>query len=114
MATQTGVLLSLLPPDAKSVTDYYDRPVYDSADQKIGTIVDLLIDRDGQTRAAVIAVGGFLGLPSKHVAVPFTALQVVRKERKPHVVLDVDKRVLREARGFLYNLSAQRWERAEE
>jgi hypothetical protein len=114
VATQTGVLLSLLPPDTNSVIDYYDRPVYDSADQKIGTIVDLLIDRDGQTRAAVIAVGGFLGLPSKHVAVAFTALQVVPKERKPHVVLDVDKRVLREARGFLYNLSAQRWERAEE
>jgi hypothetical protein len=56
-------LLSLLPPDTNSVTDYYDQPVYHSADQKIGMIVDLLIDRDGQTRAAV-------------------------KKRKPHVVLE--------------------------
>jgi sporulation protein YlmC with PRC-barrel domain len=114
-ATQAEVrLLSLLPPDTNSVTDFYDQPVYDSTDQKVGTIVDLLIDRDGQVRAAMITVGGFLGLPSKHVAVPFTALQLIPKERKPHIVLDFDKRALREARGFLYNLSARRWERAED
>ena len=114
-ATQTsGRLLSLLPPDTNSVTDYYDQPVYDSTDQKIGTIVDLLIDKDGQVRAAMITVGGFLGLPSKHVSTPFMALQVIPKERKPHIVLDIDKRALREARGFIYNLSARRWERAED
>jgi hypothetical protein len=62
----------------------------------------------------MITVGGFLGLPSKHVAVPFTALQLVPKERKPLIVLDLDKRALREARGFLYNPSARRWERADD
>jgi hypothetical protein len=114
-ATQTGGrLLNLLPADTSSVTDYYEQPVYDSTNQKIGTIADLLIDREGQIRAAMITVGGFLGLPSKHVAVPFTALQVIPRERKPHLVLDVTKSSLREARGFIYNLSARRWERAED
>jgi hypothetical protein len=42
-ATQAEVrLLNLLPPDTNSVTDFYDQPVYDSTDQKVGTIVDLL------------------------------------------------------------------------
>jgi PRC-barrel domain len=114
-ATQTGArLLNLLPADTNSVTDYYDQPVYDSTDQKIGTIVDLLIDQDGHIQAAMITVGGFLGLPNKHVAEPFGALRLIPKERKPHLVLDVDKRALREARGFLYNLSARRWERADD
>jgi hypothetical protein len=114
-ATQTGArLLNLLPADTSSVTDYYDQPVYDSTDQKIGTIVDLLIDRDGHIQAAMIGVGGFLGLPSKHVAVPFGALRLIPKERKPHLVLDVDKQALREARGFFYDLSARRWQRADD
>jgi hypothetical protein len=34
--------------------------------------------------------------------------------RKPHLVLDIEKRALREARGFIYNPSARRWERAAE
>jgi hypothetical protein len=34
--------------------------------------------------------------------------------RKPHLVLDIEKRALREARGLIYNPSARRWERAAE
>jgi hypothetical protein len=38
-ATQAGVrLLGIPPPDTSSVTDYYDQPVYDPAEQKIGTV----------------------------------------------------------------------------
>lgn len=107
-------LLKFPPPDVTSVTEYYDQPVYDSAQQKIGTIVDLLIDKDGLIQAAIISVGGFLGLPSKYVGTPFTALQMSPKDRRPQIVLDVDRRTLREARGFRYNRAARRWEREEE
>ena len=55
--------------------------VYDSHDQKIGTIDDILLgtgdqqagDQHGAT--AVISVGGFLGIGSKLVAVPYSKLQ---------------------------------------
>lgn len=113
-ATQSGVrLLGVPPPDTSSVTDYYDQPVYDPAEQKIGTVADLLISKDGQIEAAIVSVGGFLGLPSKYVGVPFTDLQMI-PGRKPHLVLDIEKRALREARGFIYNPSVRRWERAVE
>jgi hypothetical protein len=106
-------LLGVPPPDTSSVTDYYDQPVYDPAEQKIGTVADLLISKDGQIEAAIVSVGGFLGLPSKYVGVPFAGLQMI-PGRKPHLVLDIEKRALREARGLIYNPSASRWERAAE
>jgi hypothetical protein len=49
--------------------------VYGPDDKKIGFIEDVLIDHDGGVQLVVIGVGGFLGLGTKEVAVPFKALQ---------------------------------------
>jgi hypothetical protein len=49
--------------------------VYGPDDKKIGTIKDILIAHDGAARSVVIGVGGFLGIGTKDVAVPFSALQ---------------------------------------
>jgi hypothetical protein len=98
--------LGTLPAEAAAIRDYYRQNVYDPADQKIGEIVDLLIERDGQVPATMISVGGFLALTKKVVAIPFTALQVTLKERRPYLVLDIDKRALRSAPGFEFNRSA--------
>jgi hypothetical protein len=48
--------------------------VYDDQDQKIGSVDDLVIGND-KTLNAVISVGGFLGIGSKMVEVPFDKLQ---------------------------------------
>jgi hypothetical protein len=47
--------------------------VYNDHDQKIGSIDDLVIGSDNSLHA-VLSVGGFLGLGSKMVAVPFNQL----------------------------------------
>jgi sporulation protein YlmC with PRC-barrel domain len=49
--------------------------VYDTADQKIGSIADLIVDRDGKVTDVVISVGGFLGTGDKHVAVKMADLK---------------------------------------
>ena len=85
------------------MADYYRQNVYDPADQEIGEIVDLPIEKEGQVPAAMISVGGFLALTKKIVAIPFTALQVTLKERRRYVVLDIDKQALRSAPGFEFN-----------
>src|SRR5919202_4999162 len=41
---------------------------------RIGSIDDLLVDRDGRIRAVVIGVGGFLGIGEKNVAIPYDML----------------------------------------
>ena len=44
--------------------------VYNSHDEKVGSIDDLLIAKDGRM-TAVISVGGFLGMDTKYVEVPY-------------------------------------------
>jgi hypothetical protein len=40
----------------------------------MGRIVDVLVDRGGQVRAAIIDFGGFLGVGSRKIAVDWNAL----------------------------------------
>lgn len=49
--------------------------VYNDQNQKIGSIDDLMVTPDGKLTIAVISVGGFLGMGSKLVAVPYDQLR---------------------------------------
>ena len=53
--------------------------VYGPDNKSIGSIDDLILDQKGGIKAAVVGVGGFLGVGQKDVAVPFDALQIQRK-----------------------------------
>jgi len=50
------------------------REVRSSADENMGRIVDVLVDRSGLVRAAIIDFGGFLGVGSRKIAVDWSAL----------------------------------------
>lgn len=50
------------------------RPVLGAADENMGRIVDVIVDRSGRVRAAVIDFGGFLGVGSRKIAVDWSAL----------------------------------------
>jgi len=49
--------------------------VYNDKDEKIGTIDEILLDKEHKATAAVLSVGGFLGLGAKLVEVPYEQLQ---------------------------------------
>jgi hypothetical protein len=51
--------------------------VYNDAHEKLGSISDLLLDKSGKINAAVIGVGGFLGVGERLVAVSFDKLKFV-------------------------------------
>ena len=53
--------------------------VYGPDNKSIGKIDDVIVASDGQIKAAVVGVGGFLGVGEKDVAVPFNALKITRK-----------------------------------
>jgi len=55
--------------------------VYNDTDQSIGTVDDLIVGQDGKINTAVLSVGGFLGIGSKLVRVPYDQLRF--EERKP-------------------------------
>ena len=50
------------------------KEVRSSADENMGRIVDVVVDRTGQVRAAVIDFGGFLGVGNRKIAVDWNAL----------------------------------------
>jgi len=43
--------------------------VYDVQNRKIGSVADVILNKDGKVDAVVIDVGSFLGMGGKHVAV---------------------------------------------
>ncbi|MFG1189662.1 PRC-barrel domain-containing protein [Xanthobacter flavus] len=70
------------------------------ADENLGEINDLLIDRSGNVAAVVIGVGGFLGIGEKDVAVPFQTVEVTRADGKDRLVLRKTKDELKNAPTF--------------
>ncbi|MBN8888867.1 MAG: hypothetical protein ABS99_01775 [Acetobacteraceae bacterium SCN 69-10] len=50
--------------------------VTNEAKETVGTVGDLIITPDEKVPVAVLSVGGFLGMGTKYVAVPFTDLKV--------------------------------------
>lgn len=52
--------------------------VVNEADETVGSIDDLLINRNDNVPYAVLSVGGFLGVGNKFVAVPYKSLHIVK------------------------------------
>jgi sporulation protein YlmC with PRC-barrel domain len=51
------------------------RQVLSSAGEDMGRVIDIVVDKTGQVRAAVIDFGGFLGVGNRRVAVDWAALR---------------------------------------
>ncbi len=53
--------------------------VYNDNNESVGSINDLLMDKSGSVKAAVISVGGFLGVGARLVAVPYDKIKFVNE-----------------------------------
>lgn len=68
------------PPPTKAVLDkkfiigILGKDVKSAKGEDMGRIVDVIVDRSGQTLAAIIDFGGFLGVGSRRIAVSWDAL----------------------------------------
>ena len=58
------------------------RDVRSPTDEDMGRIVDIIVDRTGTVRAAVIDFGGFLGVGSRKIVVDWNALHFGRVNNK--------------------------------
>lgn len=73
--------------------------VKNEQDEKLGEIKDLVLDiQTGKLSYAVMAVGGFLGLGEKLLAVPADAFKV--SDQDGHLLLNADKAKIEAAPGF--------------
>ncbi|WP_322867903.1 PRC-barrel domain-containing protein [Aquicoccus sp. G2-2] len=84
----------------------YDGGAVDAASKDwndVGEINDLLLSKDGQVRAVLVDIGGFLGIGEKTVAVEMSDLKMVQDNDNPDdyfVVLTATKDVLDSAPMF--------------
>jgi hypothetical protein len=77
------------------------REVRSATDENMGRIVDVLVDRTGQVRAAIIDFGGFLGVGSRKIAVDWNALHFPPPgQADGHIVLDLTRDQVKAAPAY--------------
>jgi hypothetical protein len=76
------------------------KKVQGAAGEDMGRVVDILVDADGQPRAAVIDFGGFLGVGSRKIAVDWHLLQFRPTDRKAPMQLVVTRAEVQAAPEF--------------
>lgn len=109
MAAGGSELMTSVPSSSLTVTDWYKQDVYNSQNNKIGEVMDVLVGKDGQVQAAIVGVGGFLGAGEKDVAVSFNAIKPTMKNDKVYLTMDTSKDALKKAPGFKYDSSKTTW-----
>lgn len=67
--------------------------VVNIAEDKVGSISDLVMDKDGQVVGIVVGVGGFLGMGEKDVALSWNSVKITPDEDNDHyqVVTSLEK-----------------------
>jgi hypothetical protein len=84
--------------DSHAVQGILGKEVRSAADENMGRIVNVIADRTGQLRAAVIEFGGFLGVGSRKIAIAWTALHFPPDAKKgSHATLEL---TLNQVRGL--------------
>ena len=79
-APQEGAKQPAPPPSvtvigARDAHGILGRHVLSAANEDMGRVVDVIVDREGAVRAAVIDFGGFLGVGSRKIVVDWNALR---------------------------------------
>jgi sporulation protein YlmC with PRC-barrel domain len=107
--TEAIQFASSVSGDQMAVSKLTGTDVRNAADENLGDINDIVLDKSGKPTLAVIGVGGFLGMGEKNVGVPFEALQfTMSNDTKVQVArLDVTKEALKAAPTFVYADDAQ-------
>lgn len=84
--------------DRQDAEGILGREVRGSSGENMGRIVDVIVDRSGQARAAIIDFGGFLGVGSRKIAVDWKALSFPPATQKiDRVTLELSKDQVRAA-----------------
>ena len=108
LVTDRIVFLVRTPRGGVLASTYFDRGVHNRAGEKIGSISDLIVTSDGTIAAALVNVGGFLGIGEKQVALPFSAIEPVTSGNDWRFVIDATKDGLRDAPLFEDTIARER------
>ena len=77
--------------DTSEVGGILGRPVRSAANESMGRIIDIIVDRTGVPRAAVIDFGGFLGVGSRKIAVDWSAMRFALKDERNNITVELTR-----------------------
>ncbi len=86
--------------DTQQVAAVLGKLVRSSTGEDMGRLVDLLVDHQGQPRAAIIDFGGFLGVGSRKIAVDWAALDFARDAAKGVITVQLTRDQVKAAPEF--------------
>jgi hypothetical protein len=91
-AQDTQAVTSAFAPDSTGTLLGHD--VRDPAGDTLGLLADILVDKAGHPRAALIDLGGFLGVGTRRVAVAWGLLHFTVEDGETSVSEDIPPDVL--------------------
>ena len=84
---QAGGYLTEQSTDQISAKTYIGQSVYNGQNESIGSINDLILLKQGGVVAAIVGVGGFVGIGQKNVAVPFDKITATQNAQDGSIKL---------------------------
>ena len=81
--------------DDQEVSAILGKGVRSNAGEDMGRIVDVIVSRDGQVRAAIIDFGGFLGIGIRKIAVDWRALNFAPAGKPGTISVDLTRNQVR-------------------
>lgn len=76
------------------------KSVRSTSGEDLGRVVDVVVDRAGMTRAAIVDFGGFLGVGSRQIAVDWRVLHFPKDGSMDAIVTDLTEAQLRGAPAY--------------
>jgi PRC-barrel domain len=83
--------------NGQQVESIMGKKVRSTAGDDMGRIIDIIADKTGQVRAAIVDFGGFLGVGSRQIAVDWKAIRFPADGKTDAVIVDLSKDQLRVA-----------------
>jgi sporulation protein YlmC with PRC-barrel domain len=83
--------------DGQEVEGILGKEVQSKKGEKMGEVIDVIVDPQGRVRAALIDFGGFLGVGSRKLAIDWRAVHFIPTGKSFRVVVDLTKDQLKGA-----------------
>jgi len=95
---QVPVLPTGTPATVLDTADYegvLGKAVRSATGEDMGRIIDIILDKDGRPRAAIIDFGGFLGVGSRKIAVDWRSMRFTSDGKPTRLVLQLSRNQVR-------------------
>jgi len=102
-AGRASISANHLLPGQIRASEMNGATVYDKENQNLGSIKDIILDRDGRVAVVLLSVGSTLGAGGKFVAVAMNDIKVTNDNNKPRFTVTMSKDQLKAAQAYDLN-----------